>query len=96
LRAGVSLFHQSIQFIHLIQAILPNNQKLIDSLTPEFKEVVNEIEKSPATCRNHYDKYMSVIGGLSKGSKTTAKIIGLALIQAGANSQGVNDALQFV
>lgn len=67
-----------------------NMQEVADSL----KDLVEKIEGSVATTQNHYGDYMSLIHVVAKGDFTTASIIAQALILAGANEKGVNDALR--
>lgn len=69
-------------------------KQLISDLANDLRETVTKIEGKLATTRNHYGDYMSLIGGLAKGNRTVGQVIALALIEAGANAQGVNDALR--
>ena len=71
------------------------NQKqasLIADLAADFRPVVQEIEASLATTRNHYGRYGQLLSGLSKGDKTVANVLFLAFEAAGANAQGLRDA----
>jgi hypothetical protein len=68
--------------------------RIVADLVPDLQPLVAEIEKSLPTTRNHYGRYMSLIGSLSKGSIAMGKVISLALVKAGANAQGVQDAFK--
>ena len=68
--------------------------QLINDLAADFKPIVVEIEGSIKTTQNNYGKYGGLIAQLTKGNKDVARIIALALIQAGANSVGVNNGLK--
>lgn len=68
-------------------------EQLIQDLSEDFKPYVAKIEKSLATTQNHYGNYASIISGNSR-NKAEAYLIGKALKRAGANSRGVDSALQ--
>jgi len=68
-------------------------KQLITDLANDFKPFIDEIEKGIKTTQNNYGRYMSIISGFSKGNKTVGQVIGLALIEAGANAKGVQSAL---
>ena len=70
-------------------------KKLIEDLALDFSPVVKDIESSPyPTTQNNYGRYMSLISSMSKGDKSRAEIIAMALITAGANRSGVKSALR--
>lgn len=73
-----------------------NANELLESLANDLKPLVNDTEKSFATTKNHYGDYMAIINQLSNGEKRMAKIIALALIQAGGNKEGIMSAMQFI
>lgn len=73
-----------------------NAKEFIADLARELKPLVIDTEKSFATTQNHYGDYMAIIGQLSKGNKSTAKVIALALIEAGGNKAGIISAMQFI
>lgn len=64
-------------------------RKLIEGLTEDLKDEVTAIEAMPETTRNHYGQYMRVLS-LVPGYEA---FVAVALIKAGANVQGVRDAL---
>ena len=66
----------------------------IVELAADLRALVKAIEmiKAPVT-RNNYGRYMEIISYTSKDA-VTAGIVAAALIEAGANKQGVNDALR--
>ena len=73
----------------------PQLQSLINDLAEDFKSEVSKIEKRPATTKNHYGDYMAFIDTIGKGMNgAQKKIVALALIKAGASSQGVADAMK--
>lgn len=80
-------------------------EQLIESLLPDFRPVILEIEAKPQTTQNHYGEYLTLLTGLEKADIFTPgkpsadkagerRLIGDILIKAGANPQGVNDALR--
>ena len=70
-------------------------QAIVDRLASGLAETVQAIESDTMpTTRGHYGDYMAIISRLAKGNKRSADIVALALIQAGADSQGVRDARQ--
>jgi hypothetical protein len=70
-------------------------QKFVDDFAadPDIQQMVKDIEAKPATTRNHYGDYGAALSKLSGGRKIVAQLLGLAFIKAGANQQGVSDAL---
>jgi len=62
----------------------------------EVIAAIAKIEKSPATTRNHYGNYMALLSSLSNGNKVIATLLGSAFVKAGANAQGVADALNLI
>lgn len=65
-------------------------EKLLSDLADDIKPEVSKIESGIAATQNHYGDYMQI---LSMFSGNTRILIGLALIRAGANKKGVQDAL---
>jgi hypothetical protein len=70
--------------------------RLIREAAPDFIPAVQDIEKSIKTTQNHYGRYASVISQLAKGDKNKSFFYGACLIEAGANRQGVIDALKIL
>lgn len=68
-------------------------ETLIAGLVSDFAPVVKEIESSMATTKNHYGRYMAILS-MANGNKQHAQIFAIALVRAGANGQGVQDALR--
>ena len=70
-------------------------QDIIDAMEalandPATIELVKHIESDPIpTTQNNYDRYWKAIAFLSDGQKGMDMLVGLALIKAGANRQGV-------
>lgn len=69
---------------------------LIDQLADDLRDSVKEIEKSIPSTQNNYGRYMALLGQLSGNNRKTASILAAAMIRAGANTQGVRDAMQFI
>jgi hypothetical protein len=67
--------------------------KLILDLAEDFAPFVKDVENGIETTRNHYGRYGAMLCKLSKGSKRNATIFAYAMMQAGANGQGISDAL---
>jgi RNA binding exosome subunit len=71
----------------------PAVQKVIDSLANDLREGVAEIEASTPTTRGHYGTYMGLFSQFADDAGQ-GRILAKALIKAGANERGVNDALR--
>jgi hypothetical protein len=70
-----------------------NIDAIVKDLAKDLKPLVRDIEDSPKTTQNHYGSYMSVLSQIG-GDADNKRLIALALIDAGANEQGVRDALR--
>ena len=68
-------------------------QEIIDNLADELRKGVAEIETRTSTTRGHYGTYIGLLGQFAD-DLGQARILAKALIQAGANERGVNDALR--
>tara|TARA_R100000687_G_scaffold62222_1_gene50257 strand:- start:472 stop:735 length:264 start_codon:yes stop_codon:yes gene_type:complete len=74
-------------------------QDIIDAMEalandPATIELVKHIESDPTPItQNNYDRYWKAIAFLSDGQKGMDMLVGLALIKAGANRQGVMAAI---
>ncbi len=68
--------------------------KIVDSIVEIVKPAVEEIEADqyPVT-RNNYARYMAMFSQFA-GDRGQATILAVALKKAGANAQGVDDALR--
>jgi uncharacterized pyridoxal phosphate-containing UPF0001 family protein len=75
------------------QETVDRARELIDGIARDLAETVQRIEAKTATTRNRYGDYMAVIGTLAD-NKAKATFIALALVKAGANRQGVSDAMR--
>ena len=70
---------------------------IIKEMAEDVKDVVKEIEEKDPSTRNHYAKYASIIKALTREKGSSMKYaVGLALIEAGANPQGVRDAVSLI
>lgn len=63
----------------------------LDSITAAVKPYVDAIEQSVPTTRGHYGDYLDIIS--RSETYPVQWLIARALKEAGANAQGVNDAL---
>ena len=67
--------------------------EVVTDLAKDFKPIVDKIENTKVkTTQNNYGKYMGFISKMSHNDKATMVIVGLALIEAGANHNGVKSA----
>ena len=73
----------------------PVQQQFVDAFAADsdIQNLVKGIEEKPATTRNHYGDYGAALSKLSGGRKNVVQLLGLAFVKAGANAQGVSDAL---
>jgi len=69
----------------------------------ELKEIADAIvsfvkftEGKPPVTRGHYGEYMSLLSAVSNGDVRVARNLAMTLKDAGANRQGVDDALKIV
>ena len=70
-------------------------KKLIKELGEDLKPEVDRIEAKIATTQNRYGDYMALLSVLCKDMDINyAKTVGLGLMMAGANVQGVRDAVK--
>lgn len=69
---------------------------LINDLSNDFKEIVEDIEARPMTTQNHYGDYGGLITALSKDhpTETYKQLISIALIRAGASKDGIFYAMK--
>ena len=73
----------------------PRVLKAIASLVPDLKPGIEVIEASLATTQNHYGRYMSMITGIVPDTNPVmVMIVSRAMVEAGANQQGVSSALR--
>ena len=68
-------------------------KQLITDLADDLKPEVVKIEAKLATTQHHYGNYMAFISAIAR-DKSTATIIAAALVEAGANAQGVASAMR--
>jgi hypothetical protein len=68
-------------------------QEIIDSLADSLREGVADIEASTPMTRGHYGTYMGLFSQFADDAGQ-GRILAAALIKAGANERGVNDALR--
>lgn len=73
----------------------PVQQKFVDTFAadPDVLKIVKDIEAKLATTRNHYGDYGAALSAMSGGRKVVAQLLGVAFVKAGANAQGVSDAI---
>jgi len=76
----------------------PAQQKFVDDFAADadIQQLVKSIEARPATTRNHYGDYGAALSRLGGNRKVMVQLLGLAFIKAGANQQGVADALKYL
>jgi hypothetical protein len=67
--------------------------EIVTDLAKDFKPLVDKIENTKIkTTQNNFAKYARVISRMSHDDKAMMVIVGLALIKAGANYNGVKSA----
>jgi len=67
-------------------------QEAIADLAKDLQQDVQEIEAKPETTKGHYGFYLGLLSQWK--NKEVRKVVALALIQAGANEEGVRSALE--
>jgi len=69
-------------------------ETLVQGLADDFRPLVKKIESSIATTQNHYGRYGQILAQFSRGDRTVAQVILIALERAGANPQGLRDGFR--
>lgn len=69
--------------------------EIAQEIANSMKAIVADIEANVATTRNHYGAYMSLLIMFTDDASQRA-MIAKALVLAGANEQGVTDALKAI
>jgi hypothetical protein len=77
-----------------MSTLTEKQETLVNGLADDFRPLVSKIESSIATTQNHYGRYGQLLAQFSKGDRTVAQVIFLALERAGANSQGLRDGFR--
>lgn len=76
----------------------PKLSAVIDQLADICKPIVAHVEAMTPTTKGHYGDYMVAIERVAtmsgKAERNTCLAIGLAMIRAGANKEGVHAALR--
>lgn len=75
--------------------------RILDLLTDAVTPLVEQIEQSTPTTRGHYADYMSAIDRVAqmfrKGADKKVYLgVAIAMKRAGANAEGVHDALKLL
>lgn len=71
-----------------------NLAQFTDEMADDIRSSVAEIEARPQATRNHYGLYMTMLGRYPDPVKRG--LLALSLVKAGANRQGVADALELI
>jgi hypothetical protein len=69
-------------------------ETLVNGLADDFRPLVQKIESSIATTKNHYGRYGQILTQFGKGDRKITQVIFLALERAGANPQGLRDGFR--
>jgi hypothetical protein len=77
-----------------MNTLTEKQRTLIKDLATDFLDTVKAIESGIKTTKNNYGRYGQILSSLSKGNRQHAEIYALAMLEAGANRQGVMDALK--
>lgn len=77
------------------ETLTPAQEALIADLANDVKPYVDKIEARIATTKNHYGDYMALLSQWQKEPKVMM-VMAMACKKAGANPQGVNDALRIM
>jgi Mg2+ and Co2+ transporter CorA len=70
------------------------DEQVLKDVADDLRGLVSDIESGIKTTQNHYGRYLSIITHIAGDNIDVASIIAAALIMAGANRKGVNDALK--
>jgi hypothetical protein len=67
--------------------------QLIKGLADEIKPLVKKIEKSSQLTKDHYGRYGYILTNIAGSDRKLATVYGLAFKEAGANSRGIDAAI---
>jgi hypothetical protein len=77
------------------EALTPEQEKLVAELANDVKPYVDKIEARIATTKGHYGDYMELLSQWQKEPRVMM-VMAMACKKAGADPQGVNDALRML
>ena len=66
----------------------------VKQLAQIIKPAIDAIHEGNATTKNYYGDYMAILGQTNNAAK--AKILALAMIEAGANVYGIESAMSIL
>jgi hypothetical protein len=70
---------------------------MIADLAKDLRPIVQQIDSDPfKTTKHNYGRYMNLILSIAKGNKQSAQIVVAALLDAGANRDGVAAAYKII
>jgi hypothetical protein len=70
---------------------------MIADLAKDLRPIVQQIDSDPLkTTKHNYGRYMNLIASIAKGNKQSAQIVVAALLDAGANRDGVAAAYKII
>ena len=81
--------NKSLSFIDNVK---PELKKAIIEIAETIKPLLNEIHEKQPISKNYYLEYLELLSNFP----TQKKLIALAMLYNGANSNGLNSALQLV
>ncbi len=67
--------------------------QLIKELAQDIAPLVKKIERSPKATQDHYGRYGSILTRIAGTDRKLATVYGLAFKEAGANSRGIDAAI---
>ncbi len=74
---------------------MPISKEAITDLANDLRPIVQDIQNKPKTTQGWYGDYLSLIPALAEG-RDMAIIVCYALVEAGANPQGVQSAFKIL
>lgn len=72
----------------------PELAQAVTTLADSIRPLLQEIHDTPPTTRNYYGDYMAILAGTD--SQQRRYLFALAMIEAGANVEGIRDAMNLL
>lgn len=84
-------------YISYMSKLTSEQLNKINEMVKELKPLVSQIESQEKICKDHYDRYLLLLTPCSReNNKDHVKFMALALIMAGANTNGVQTAAKLL
>lgn len=69
-----------------------STREIVSAMADDLRPVIADIKANPPTTKDNYDQYYKLIDRLAGGNRTRLLLVVLALMEAGADREGVRHA----